>query len=63
MIFGQTAHTRIYGVSAQTICALIAFFDAAPMLNIENSNRFEVCCLSFQPSQSNICLLKSTFPA
>lgn len=29
----------------------------------KNSNRFEVCWFSFQPSQSNICLLKSMFPA
>lgn len=32
---GQTAHTRIYRVWAQTICALTAFFDAAPTLNMK----------------------------
>lgn len=31
---GQTAHAHIYGVSAQTVCALTAFFDAVPTLNM-----------------------------
>lgn len=55
----QAAHARIYGVFAADNLRSDCFLWCSSYAKHENSNIFELCCFSFQPSQSNICLLKS----